>query len=214
MKFDKSVNSNHRKALEQALDTVHEKGNDSHRLIARTLIDSDILIRMLPLSEMPGSGMAGVIDPAATNRRIRKERLSVKEAMAEVYICFADWTLDTCGQRCCQGTFVHEGQHAYDFAQAISSFSQADLNPIGLFNPTLYQLEWEAHVNAADYMLLIGQEDFLWEGRELMMLGEINGKHYLNEKGIKKRLNNSYGLQENGNQGPTASELLALKIRE
>ena len=87
----------------------------------------------------------GVINPIKTNYKMATERISLREALGEIYIAIAEETIDTGGQRGCEGTFVHEGRHAYDFSQTLESLSNADINPIGIFDPTLYELEWEAH---------------------------------------------------------------------
>ncbi|MFH4259075.1 hypothetical protein WAJ21_21910, partial [Acinetobacter baumannii] len=79
--------------------------------------------------------------------------------------------IDTGGQRGCEGTFVHEGRHAYDFATVIESYSNAAVNPLSVFDPTLFELEWEAHRTSGEYMLNIGRSDYLDEGIGLMILG-------------------------------------------
>ena len=119
-----------------------------------------------------------------------------------------------CGsQRGCEGTFVHEGRHAYDFARTIESFSNADVNPLSIFDPTLYELEWEAHKISGEYMLRIGRDEYIAEGLDLMILGrkEVAGPCYVDDAGICTRLQNSYGLDLKGNPGARASELLGLR---
>jgi hypothetical protein len=214
MKFDIGIASKYIKSVEDAFETIISKGNKTQRFIARTILESDMLLRVGPVSQIRASGVTGVIDPARANKRIRRETLSLTEAFSEVYIAIAEETIDTGGQRGCEGTLVHEGRHAYDFAQTIASFSVADSKPLSIFNPSLYELEWEAHQTSGDYMILIGKDEYLQEGIDLMILGERNGRYYVNDKGIKKRLNDSYGLQENGNRGPTASDLTGLKMKD
>jgi hypothetical protein len=102
-----------------------------------------MLIRVGPVSKINASGVTGLIDAGDTNDRIEDERLSLREAFDEIYIAIAEETIDTGGQRGCEGTFIHEGRHAFDFARTIESFSDADVNPLSLFDPTLYDLEWE-----------------------------------------------------------------------
>src|SRR2546422_4428320 len=109
---------------------------------------SKMLVRVNPVSEINASGITGLISSIKTNIRLAKDRMDLDDALGEVCISIAEETIDTGGQRGCEGTFVHEGRHAYDFAQTLASFSNSDMNPLGIFNPTLYDLEWEAHKTA------------------------------------------------------------------
>lgn len=215
MKFDKGIAQRYRKSVENAFDTIVEKGNDLQREIASHILESKMLVRVKPVSEINASGITGLIDPGETNARIEDEILSLREALGEVYIAIAEETIDTGGQRGCEGTFVHEGRHAYDFAQTIASFSDADVNPLSLFDPSLYELEWEAHKISGDYMLQVGLDEYIDEGLQLMILGRKQPTEpcYVNDDGINRRLCDSYGLTSDGNTGPLASELLGLKMR-
>jgi hypothetical protein len=38
------------------------------------------------------------------------------------------------------------------------------MNPLGIFDPTLYELELAAHKTAGDYMLCIDKDEYLDEG--------------------------------------------------
>ena len=213
MKFEKGIAKKYRKSVEGAFDTILDKGNDLQREIATLILKSKMLIRVKPVSEINASGITGLIDPAETNAKIADEILSLREALGEVYIAIAEETIDTGGQRGCEGTFVHEGRHAYDFARTIESFSNVDVNPLSLFDPTLYELEWEAHKIAGDYMLCINKDEYIEEGLGLMILGrkEADSPCYVNDDGINKRLCDSYGLTPEGNPGPLASQLLGLR---
>ena len=213
MKFDKGIDKKYRKSVEDAFDAILEHGNDMHRMIAKNILKSEMLVRVRPVSEINASGITGLIDPADTNEKIAEERLGLREALGEVYIAIAEETIDTGGQRGCEGTFVHEGRHAYDFARTIESYSNADVNPLSIFDPTLYELELEAHKISGDYMLSIGRDEYIDEGLGLMILGR-NGEIepcYVDDIGIHKRLCDSYGLTPDLNQGPRASELLGLR---
>ena len=119
-----------------------------------------MLIRVRPVSETNASGSTGLIHRHSTNERIEEESLGLREAFGEIYIAIAEETIDTGGQRGCEGTFVHEGRHAYDFARTVSSFSDADVNPLSVVDPTLYELELEAHKIAGDYMTRTALEAF------------------------------------------------------
>jgi len=212
MKFDAGIDQKYRTSVEDAFDAIIEHGNDLHKHIAKHILASDMLVRVQPVSEINASGITGLIDPSATNDKIADERLGLLEAFGEVYIAIAEETIDTGGQQGCEGTFVHEGRHAYDFAQTIASFSDAAVNPLSLFDPTLYELEYEAHRTSGEYLLKIDQPSYQDEGIGLMILGrKADGPCFIDNDGICKRLSESYGLAADGNQGPRASELLGLR---
>jgi hypothetical protein len=215
MRFDAGIAKEYRRSVEDAFDTIMEHGNDIHRMIAKHILKSDMLVQVKPVSEINASGITGLIDPAETNEKIADERLGLREALGEVYIAIAEETIDTGGQRGCEGTFVHEGRHAYDFARVIESYSDADVNPLSIFDPTLYELELEAHKISGDYMLCIDRPEYIDEGLSLMILGRKTSAEpcYVDSTGIHKRLCDSYGLTPDGNQGPRASELLGLRAK-
>ncbi len=212
MKFDKGIAKKYRQSIENAFDTILDKGNKFHRFMMQSIIESEMIVCVFPVAKVHASGITGVTDSTETNQRILSERLDLTEALKQCYITIAEETIDTGGQRGCEGTFVHEGRHAYDFARAVASFSNADKEKI--YNPTLYEMEWEAHISAAEYMLQIGKDEYIQEGLDLFVLGETNGKHYVNDKGIKKRLRESYGLSLDGKLGPKASEMMSLTMRK
>lgn len=213
MKFEEGIDEKYRKAVEDAVATIIEKGNDSHRLVAGAIRDSDMLIRVEPVSEVKASGVTGVISWWSTNSLIAKEKVTVDRALAEIYILIAKETIDA-GPRGIEGTFVHEGRHAYDFAQVIASFSDSDLNPLSVFDPTMYELERAAHIAAGEYMLLINKDEYIDEGLGLLILGrDVNGVVQLWDEGIECRLRDGYGLTADGNQGVLTSELLKLSDR-
>ena len=211
MKFDKDIAKKYRKSVEDAFDAILEHGTDFQKYLANEIRKSKMLVRVRPVSEINASGITGLIDPRKTNEKIADERIGMREALGEIYIVIAEETIDTGGQRGCEGTFVHEGRHAYDFARTIESFSNADMNPLSIFDPTLYELEWEAHKTAGDYMLCIDKPEYIDEGLQLMILGrKENGQCCVNDEGINTRLRDSYGLTADGNPGALASEMLGL----
>ena len=213
MKFDRGIDKKYRQSVEDALATILEKGNDHHKYVMNEIMESKMLIRVKPVKKINASGITGLINSIKTNIRMARERLSLRDALGEIYIAIAEETIDTGGQRGCEGTFVHEGRHAYDFAQTLESLSNADINPIGIFNPTLYELEWEAHKTAGDYMLCIDKPEYLDEGLQLMILGHAaDGACCVNDDGIRQRLRDSYGLAIDANQGSLASEMMGIRV--
>lgn len=215
MKFDTGIDQKYRSSVEDALAMILDRGNADHKRVAGAILDSEMLVQVQPVSKVKASGVTGLIDPGRTSRKITKGEIGLLEALDEVYINIAEETIDTGGQRGCEGTFVHEGRHAFDFATMIQSYSEADVNPLGIFDPTLYELELAAHKTSGEYMICINKDEYLHEGLHLMILGQENttGPCFVNDEGINKRLCDSYGLTLDGNQGPRASELLGLKIR-
>jgi hypothetical protein len=213
MRFDRGIDRRYRDSVESAASTILEKGNDLHREIIGALVESDMLLRVEPVRKINASGVTGLSNPVMTNIRMATERLNFREALSEVYIAIAEETIDTGGQRGCEGTLVHEGRHAYDFAKTIESLSNSDVSPLGVFNPTLYELEWEAHKTAGDYMICMNQQEYLDEGLQLMILGlGEGGSCFVNDDGIRQRLNDNYGLAKDGNQGRLASEMMGIVV--
>ncbi len=213
MIFEKGIDKRYRESVEAAFDAIIAQGNDEHRRVMRAILDSELLIRVAPVSELNASGITGVINPIATNLKLATERIGMLEALGEIYIAIAEETIDTGGQRGCEGTFVHEGRHAYDFAQTISSLSNADVNPLGVFDPTLYEMELAAHKTSGDYMLCVNRDEYLDEGLQLRLLcREGDGPCIISEDGIYSRLRDSYGLAVDANQGATASEMMGIRV--
>ena len=213
MKFDKKIDKKYRQSVEDAFAVIMEKGDDVHRYYMNEILESKMLVRVKPVSKIHASGITGLINSVKTNIKLATERLSLRDALGEVYIAIAEETIDTGGQRGCEGTFVHEGRHAYDFAQTLESMSNRDINPIGVFNPNLYDLEWEAHQSAGKFMLCIDKPDYLDEGLELMILGrDQTGACIVSDDGIRQRLRDSYGMELGGSVGPLASEMMGIRV--
>jgi hypothetical protein len=215
MRFGHGIERKYRRSVEEAFDAILAQGNDLHREILGMILESEMLVRVRPVSEINASGVTGLIDRGDTNDKIEDGRLNLLESLGEVYIAIAEETIDTGGQRGCEGTFVHEGRHAYDFARTIESFSMADVNPLSIVDPTLYELELEAHKISGDYMLCVDRDEYIEEGLGLMILGRKDpiAPCYVDDTGIHTRLANSYGLDPVKNPGPRASELLGLRAK-
>ena len=213
MLFADDVKTIYRDAIEEASLTILEKGNEGHRETARHMLESDVRIKFVPLDEIGCSGVTGVTSSRRTNRRIERETLDINEALGEVYITFADWTYDVAGQRGCQGTLVHEGLHAVDFARIISSFSKAEQHPEQVFDLSLYELEHRAAVASAEYLVLVGKEDFINDGLQLSLVSlDSDAKPFVDMDGINFRMQSGYGLNEN-EQAIMISRMLRLRPR-
>jgi len=213
MRFGSGIDDKYKRSVEDALQTIRTLGNDFHKQLAERMIESDMLIRVRPVSKVNASGVTGLIDAGDTNDLIAEGRIGLSEAFGQIHITIAEETIDTGGQRGCEGTLVHEGRHAYDFARTIESFSNAGTNPLSIFDPTLYELEWEAHKTAGDYMLRIALDEYIDEGLQLMILGRDEvGACFVNDQGIQTRLRENYGLDLKGDMGRRASELLGLDL--
>ncbi len=214
MKFDQVIDKKYREAVDEALSAIIEHGTAEQKKIIGHIVASEMEIRVRPVSEINASGVTGVIDPGETDDRIADERMNIREALGEIFIAIAEETIVTGGQRGCEGTLVHEGRHAYDFAQTIASFSHADTNPLSIFDPTLFELEWAAHKISGEYMLCIGRDEYLLEGLQLMILGREHetAPCFVDDLGITRRLRESYNLERGQNEGPTASQLLGLHL--
>ena len=215
MKFKQGIAKKYRQSVEDAFQTILDQGNARHRRTAKLILESEMIIDVHPAARINGaSGITGAINPARLNDRIDEERLTLIDAFGEIFITIAEETIDTGFQRGCEGTFAHENQHALDFAQTIESFSNADINPLSIFNPSLYEMEWEAHLAAGEYMLQIDKDEYLDEGLILMILGrDSEGRCFVDHDGIRRRLKESYSIEAGGNVGGFASEMLGLKPR-
>jgi len=211
MRIDDGVEEKYRKSVDDALAAIIEQGNDEHGRITQLILDSKMLIQVKPVSRVKASGVTGVTSPWSTRRKL-DEPMSLTDALGEIYICIAEETIDTGGQRGCEGTLVHEGQHAYDFAQMIVSLSEADINPLNVFDPTLYELELAAHKTAGEYMLCVNRDEYINEGLDLGILGkETTGQCFVSDDGIKLRLQTNYNVTPEGDQGRLASEIVGLR---
>jgi len=211
MRIEDGVAKKYRKSIDDALDAIIAQGNDDHKRVTKLILDSKMLIQVKPVSEVKASGVTGVISPWRTRGKL-DEPMGLKEALGEIYICIAEETIDTGGQRGCEGTLVHEGRHAYDFAQMIVSLSEADINPLNVFDPTLYELELAAHKTAGEYMLCVNRDEYINEGLDLGILGkEATGQCVVSDDGIKLRLKTNYSVTPDGDQGRLASEIVGLR---
>lgn len=213
MKISNKVNERYRKAVELAFGAIMARGNAEHQMVAGAILDSDLVIRVQPANVINASGITGVINSVKTNMRLATRRFSLNEALGEIYIAIAEETIDIGGQRGCEGTLVHEGRHAYDFARTIESLSNKDRQPLSIIDPSLFELEYAAHRTSAEWMLAIGTSEYTDEGIGLMILcNNDTGGCEVTDEGIRRRLSESYGLVEGGNVGPTASQMMGVVV--
>ncbi len=214
MRFDSHIKPKYRDAIEEAISVVIEKGNPGHVETAMCIRDSKVKIQFVPLKKIQCSGVTGIIDAGKTNDRIKNENIGLIDALGEVYIKFADWTFDVAGQRGCQGTIVHEGLHACDFAKLVATLSNIDTEPLGVVDPSLYDLEYRAAVASAEYLQIIGAPDFVDDGLKLGLLKlDTDGKPLVDLEGIDQRMKDGYGVTADA-PGVLMTDMLGLKPKD
>lgn len=191
MIFHQNVPEIDRERIKQALDDIKKHGDNLHNTIANFIEDTGIVIYLDIASKVGGSGSVQLDDQKAAIDAVQEGNLEVSEAAKYVRLNIARETIDTGGQRGIEGTFVHEGKHAMDFALMLSSFSKAIEAKI--FNPTAFQREYSAHLTSALYLMRRGGE-YTDEGISLGLLFNDNGKIKVNRKGIRSRLRRNYRL--------------------
>lgn len=193
MIFHENVPDIDRQRIKQALDDIKKYGDKFQADIANFIEDTGIVIFLGLAENVGGSGSVQLDDQKAARKAVQNGGLDFEEAAKYVRLNIARETIDTGGQRGIEGTFVHEGKHAMDFAMMLSTFSNGIEEKI--FNPTAFQREYSAHLTAALYLKRRGGE-YTEEGISLGILFEDNGKVSVNRKGIRSRLKNNYGLSE------------------
>ena len=67
MKFDSNVGTIYREAIEEAVETILERGSKQQKNVAHLAKESDLLIRFVPLAEINCSGETCLIDNNRTN---------------------------------------------------------------------------------------------------------------------------------------------------
>jgi len=191
MKFDESVPVEDRRRIQRALDDIKNFGNSRQRATAKFIEETEISIHLGLANKVGGSGSVFIDRIIGVNWAISRGGLSIAEAAGFIRLNIARETIDTGGQQGIEGTFVHEGKHALDFALMISSFSVGDEKKY--FDPTAFQREYSAHLTAAFYLMRRGGK-YTEEGVGLGILHYNDGKISINRKGIRARLRNNYGL--------------------
>jgi hypothetical protein len=191
MKFDASISKNDREKILKSLDDIKKYGDTMQRLTAEFIEQSAIPIFVGSAEKVGGSGSVFIDKVVQAQWAIYRGELSALDAAKFIRLSIARETIDTGGQRGIEGTLVHEGKHALDFARMIASFSGGNENRY--FDPTAFQREYSAHLTAAFYLMRRGGE-YAGEGIDLGLLYQNNGKTSINRKGIRARLKNNYGL--------------------
>ncbi len=193
MRFHENVSSADRERLNRAVSSIKRFGDRFHIETANFLENTEIVIFVDLAKNVSGSGSVRLDDEEAAREAVEIGNLGVRDAARFVRLNIARETIDIGGQRGIEGTLVHEGKHARDFALILSSYS----NPTDqkIFNPTAFQREYSAHLTAAFYLMRRGGE-FTEEGLSLGLLLNKAGKISVNKKGIQHRLRNNYGLTE------------------
>lgn len=199
MIFNEGVSRNDRSRIERALEDIEEFGDGFHKRLSRFIRSSPLNIRVIPAKEVGGSGSVRLEGQWAARRAVGRGGLAMFEAAGHVRLNLARETIDTGGQRGIEGTLVHEGKHALDFALMLSKFS--DGRNGRYFNPTAYQREYSAHLTSAFYLRLRGGE-YAEEGISLGLLTVRQGELAVSVDGIRRRLASNYRLSEDS-QGKT-----------
>ena len=201
MIFHKNVPTEDRERITRALRDIKKFGDKFHRETAEFIEKNDIVVYLDLAEKVGGSGSVQLNSQRAARKAVAKGKLKVAEAASYVRLNIARETIDTGGQQGIEGTFVHEGKHARDFALMLSTFSSGVEETI--FNPTAFQREYSAHITAAFYLMRRGG-NYAKEGINLGLLYKASEKISVNPKGIRARLKNNYGLTEK-----TPGELLS-----
>lgn len=191
MIFNESVPDIDQRQIEQALKDIKFYGDKFQQIIADFIENTKINIYLDVAEKVRGSGSVQLESSWAANRAISKRKLSVTETAEFVRLSIARETIDTGGQQGIEGTFVHEGKHAMDFALMLSTFSNGVAGKV--FNPTAFQREYSAHLTSAFYLMRRG-DSYINEGISLGLLHKNGEKISINRKGITSRLKNNYGL--------------------
>src|SRR3982751_6896424 len=97
MRFDDGIDKKYLKSVDDALAAIMIQGNVEHRRITQLILDSNMLIRIKPVSKVKASGVTGLISPWSTRGKLN-EPMMLLEALGDVYICIAEETIDTGGQ--------------------------------------------------------------------------------------------------------------------
>ncbi|MEZ5306766.1 MAG: hypothetical protein R2684_06435 [Pyrinomonadaceae bacterium] len=190
MIFHSDVEEVDRSRVQRAVADILTYGDSFHKKIARFIDKTELVLFVGPVSVVRGSGSVQLDDMEAARLRVLDGELGLREAASYVRLNIARETIDTGGQQGIEGTLVHEGKHAMDFALMLSSFSFGGER---IFNPDAFQKEFSAHLTAAYYMWRRGGT-FIDEGVSLGLLEKNGDLVRVSPDGIRDRLKRRYGL--------------------
>ncbi|MFV0388140.1 MAG: hypothetical protein ACK5NT_05235 [Pyrinomonadaceae bacterium] len=191
MIFHENVPEIDKERIISALSDIKKYGTGFHQQTAEFIEKTELVIYLGPATEVRGSGSVQLDNQRAARRSVEEGNLSVETAARYVRLNIARETIDTGGQQGIEGTLVHEGKHARDFALMLSTYSKQPDSVI--FNPTAYQRELSAHLSAAQYLRIRGGS-YAKEGESLGLLLFDGSDFHVNPKGIRARLRNNYRL--------------------
>ncbi len=191
MIFDEKVSKQDRERILRAIRDIEKFGTLFHQTTAKFFVETDVTVFVGLAKKVGGSGSVQLLDHRNAHSMVENHKLSVKEAAKLVRLNIARETIDTGGQQGIEGTLVHEGKHARDFALMLSTFSRRP--EVSVFNPTAYQRELSAHLTSAFYLRLRGG-NYVKEGESLGLLKSTENGVCVDINGINRRLKSSYSL--------------------
>ena len=119
-----------RRRIEQALDDIKTFGDSFQVSVACFIEESELVLFVGPVSIVRGSGSVQLDNQGAARDAVAQRFLTRDEAAGYVRLNIARETIDTGGQRGIEGTLVHEGKHALDFAMMLSTFSSGQQSKV------------------------------------------------------------------------------------
>ncbi|NNE67864.1 MAG: hypothetical protein HKN33_14975 [Pyrinomonadaceae bacterium] len=191
MNYSEVVSDLDRQRIDRALNEITKYADAFQRKLARFISRTELVVFVGPVSVVHGSGSVQLIEPEGARRALKSGILTLSDASRFVRLNIARETIDTGGQRGIEGTLVHEGKHAMDFAKLLASASEG--NPDRFFNPNAFQKEYSAHLTSAFYLMRRGGE-YTREGLSLGLLKETDGHISVDPIGIRRRLKRNYRL--------------------
>ena len=123
MNFDRSVPAADRHRILKALGDIRKFGTTQQALIARFIEESAISIHLGTAQKVGGSGSVRIERIVSAQLAVWRGGVTISRATQFIQLNIARETIDTGGQRGIEGTLVHEGKHAMDYARMIASFS-------------------------------------------------------------------------------------------
>jgi hypothetical protein len=221
-RYDSSVTAAEQKAISEALRYIAKNGNKQQRDIANAIINSNLTFSVAAASVVGGSGSARVANATVTQNAINTQRLSAEDSLDYVQITIAretitntNGTINTSGVR---GTVVHETNHAWHMAMAISSFSYADIKPDKLYNPTYWQTEYASRDTSGRWAIKSNDQTTINEALNMGIIAPSKGGGYhVSDAGIRSLIakptnQGGYNLTEKA-QGPTFSYMQNVGMR-